>query len=890
MNIPLAVILAGLAAFSRLSAASPETPPPPVAPQPAKDIDTLIRELSDESYRVREKATKDLWELGDKAMPALREAIVSSDPEQVYRARELLRKIQLHITPDTDPGVIALVERYTKASPTEKTTLLSKMIAKRAWRQMLKLYASETNAEVREKLLPAVNGIALKAARERLSQGDPEEAREFLEMAPADADGLLALAEFHRSHGTLEAELDRAREIKGRKSQAWQLALQRASGNLEAATAAAIAAEEPRIAAAMAALAGDPMPWLRDAPQNREEPDEDSVGAVYATIAAKRWQGQKIRPSDLEPLAKALATRNPSERIAGMKALFLLGELDAAEVSFTKTSPLAAFRHFEALERIPEALKALGLDPDRPDYKSWVKKRLEKVPADEIEDQQGVSEHTEELVALANFLERRGLDDEATASFADAMAALAEKEVNAFTDFLGALFGGPETLSGASRLATRIATTWADDDEKRWDEVVVAAFGDEDPPKVWWDWLSEMDPKASRVERFDGMLALFGLGSDPLKLREKWLALAWKQVAAAPAKGRDAMVERISALCTETGDVANCLKAWDLLPEASRKEVFWGIHILHLSAAERWNEAAEVFLKQIALATETKQEPAAHLHAYAASALRQAGRDEDAASHDQWADMLALGNATVAIQIGNGYAYGRDYKRAAEWWARAAREADPDSGEFSIALKLHADVLLDQGKWREAAATSEVLSRIYISSDFRTSSLLLLMRERLQADTARALSILPTDRSSAISILEKCHRAFASDGSLADFFFPSLRRVGLVKEHDEWFRQSWDLMEKIIESHPGSENTRNTAAWFASRAVRKLDEAEKHLAKALAANPGQPAYLDTMAEIQFARGNRKKALEWSKLAVNYLPNDSQLRRQQERFRSEPLPK
>lgn len=70
----------------------------------------------------------------------------------------------------------------------------------------------------------------------------------------------------------------------------------------------------------------------------------------------------------------------------------------------------------------------------------------------------------------------------------------------------------------------------------------------------------------------------------------------------------------------------------------------------------------------------------------------------------------------------------------------------------------------------------------------------------------------------------------------------------------------------------------------------KLDEAEQHLKIALAASPEQPAYLDTMAEIQFAGGNRKKALEWSRLAVNFEPDEAQLRRQQERFRSDPLPK
>ncbi len=97
-------------------------------------------------------------------------------------------------------------------------------------------------------------------------------------------------------------------------------------------------------------------------------------------------------------------------------------------------------------------------------------------------------------------------------------------------------------------------------------------------------------------------------------------------------------------------------------------------------------------------------------------------------------------------------------------------------------------------------------------------------------------------------------------------------------------------MGAVIKKYPDADNTRNTAAWFASRAVLKLDEAEKFLTITLAAHPYQSSYIDTMAEIQFAKGDRKKALEWSKRAVNFAPDDAQLRRQQERFRSEPLPK
>jgi len=887
MKIHLILVFAGLILLWQVAVATPAVPAEAAIQQPGGNLETLIRKLSDESFRVREKASQELWDLGETALPALKEAATSSDPEQVFRARDLIRKIQLHITPDTDPSVIALVERYAKASPSEKSALFGRMRGKRAWRQMLKLYASETNPEVREKLGPSVNGVAVKAARERISEGDAPGAREFLEMAPADAEGLLALAEFHRSHGSLEAELNRAKAIKGPKSHFWQLALQRAAGNLESAANAAAAAGEPRIAAVMEALLGDPLPWFRE---TKADSADDPVTSAYAAIATKRWLGQKARPADLAPLTRGLSVRNRSERIIAMNLLFMLGEVETADAAFAKNEPLFAFRHFEALERIPEALKTLGLDPGSPDYKTWVEKRVEKLTADDIEDQHGVSMHHEELLSLANFLERRGLHDDLFAAFSPALAALLQKDEDTFLDFLGALFGNRETLSGAPLLAKRIGISWAGQDEAHWKDLIISALGDDEQSSVWWDWLSELDPKASHAERLDGMLALFGLGAAPSGLREKWLSRAWKAVAESPAGIRTTLTERIATLSIDSGDVTNYLKAWDRMPEESREKVSWEQQLIHLSANDRWNEAAAVILKQIALIADAKQEPKADLHAYAAAVLRQAGRPEEAATHDLWVDKLALGSASLAIRIGNFYAAGRDYEHAGEWWARAAREADPDSSEFALAMKLHADGLLEDGKWRESAAISEVVARIYASSDYSGTTPLPLMRLRLQADMSRALAHLKDDRSQAIAILANCHRTFASDGSLADFFFPAIRKMGLVREHDQWFAESWDLMESIISRYPASDNTRNTAAWFASRAGRKLAEAEKHLAVALAANPDQPAYLDTMAEIQFAKGNRAKALEWSKAAVNFAPDDPQLRRQQERFLSDPLPK
>ena len=63
------------------------------------------------------------------------------------------------------------------------------------------------------------------------------------------------------------------------------------------------------------------------------------------------------------------------------------------------------------------------------------------------------------------------------------------------------------------------------------------------------------------------MLALYGCCKDPSGLREKWLALAWQAALAAPARERDSLIERIFSLCIAAGDVANSMKAWDLLRE-----------------------------------------------------------------------------------------------------------------------------------------------------------------------------------------------------------------------------------------------------------------------------------------------------------------------------------
>ena len=137
-----------LSAMAGIATAAPDAAMEAGGKVAGKPLEVLIRELSDDKFRIREEASRKIWMIGERALTALEEIAAASDPEQAYRARDLIRKIQLHITPETDPTVIEIVERYAKATPNEKLGLFDRLQKKRAWRQILKLYAGETNPEL----------------------------------------------------------------------------------------------------------------------------------------------------------------------------------------------------------------------------------------------------------------------------------------------------------------------------------------------------------------------------------------------------------------------------------------------------------------------------------------------------------------------------------------------------------------------------------------------------------------------------------------------------------------------------------------------------------------------------------------------------------------------
>ncbi|MBN8460846.1 MAG: hypothetical protein J0M04_23705 [Verrucomicrobia bacterium] len=901
-EIPTLLALMALVAV----ADNPAEAPPQAAAGEQPSITDLITSMADESFPARENATRKLWEMGDAAIPALKQAAEGTDPEIAFRARDILRKLELFILPGTDPAVISLVERYKQANPSQKPNIMEALRAKRAYRQVLKLYAAETDAKLRNNLKSMVEGLASFAAREAILAGNAAEARTMLELAPAEDQGLMTLAAFHRANGTLKAELERAKSSKAPGAAAWRAALHRAAGNIAEARNAAVDAGKPEIASLMAMFEGDPLPWLEfGSTRNPSSLD------LYTPLAIKRWNGRIPGTPDIAGIVNRLNSRNTATRALAFGALSLLGEPSLAESSLAKVDPLSAFDSLDSNERVEDALKALHINPEKPDYTQWAASRFAQL----LKDSDEAENETIELAALANFLESRGLHKELREAFDKPLAELAEKDIDAFSEIARAMCGRGLRRTGAIGPILRVAPEWAGDDDDRWDDILVAVFGDNDDTMASWTLLSQIDPKASRKDRFAGMCAMAGLGIDPDGLRKRWLTLLWKHVAQTPPGQRPTVLKLAGFLLGSYPDLDSQLKLIDLREkgkpaedadedEANPEEEVdpmaedlesgvelstAAIDMVYLAAADRWNEAAQLALKLLD-ANKGRAKTRADLHAYAAACLRRAGKEKEAAAHEIWVEKLALGESDVAKRIAGAYAFGDDYERSATWWWRAVLEADPGAHSFVDTLDDFATLQLERGKWKLAAASFEVVAQLYGKSPYGFQVQTALLRIRQQADLARAMDLLQTDRERAVSMLARCHGIDPCGATLADHFFPALRAAGLTREHDRWFQLSWDRLQSVIKRFPGSHNTRNSAAWLAARAARKLDAAQSDSEKALAICPDQGAYLDTMAEIQFAKGRREEAISWSERAIKSRPTDSALRRQLLRFRNDPFPK
>ena len=89
----------------------------------------LFELLSDEDYSMRKNATKAIWRRGQPMMRQLTKALESSDPELLYRVKQIIHYIRIGISPDTPQHITKLVESFPDANRNDKEKILNELNA-----------------------------------------------------------------------------------------------------------------------------------------------------------------------------------------------------------------------------------------------------------------------------------------------------------------------------------------------------------------------------------------------------------------------------------------------------------------------------------------------------------------------------------------------------------------------------------------------------------------------------------------------------------------------------------------------------------------------------------------------------------------------------------------
>ena len=185
-SLPRNVVLAALA-LALLPRSLPADPPAPGK----DDIARAVRQLGDDSFAVREKASAFLWKAGRAAEPALEEAAKSDDIEVSRRARDLLEKFKHGIYPDTPADVLNLIGQYRAGDPNGKENAVKELLklGRPGYQALLKLASSEEDAGARRQLTDLVCRETIQAAGALVAAGNYAAAEDLLEMSTAGSLG-----------------------------------------------------------------------------------------------------------------------------------------------------------------------------------------------------------------------------------------------------------------------------------------------------------------------------------------------------------------------------------------------------------------------------------------------------------------------------------------------------------------------------------------------------------------------------------------------------------------------------------------------------------------------------------------------------------------------------
>jgi tetratricopeptide (TPR) repeat protein len=817
-----------------------------------KVISQAIAQLGDIDPRVREKASKTLWQLGRDAEPAILEALKSDDPEVVSRCREILTDFKYGIYPDTPPDIVTQVRAYRTGNPVQKRAAVQALIriGSRGYPAAVRLSRAEDDSALRSQVFQELTQMGARGAVGFLSESDFNSAQQCLEVGLSGGPDrqIRSYIIFLMLRGQAEKKIDALRsdmqQGEGIASAARVLAyLLRAKGDLAGARAAAEQARDDRLLEGIMLEQGD---WKTLAARRVQDDESEKVIEQLAFRAAyRRLAGQQEDADATLDLIQKLPPRFPPNPWSVAKSLLLNDRpKQAIDVLIKEGETSGALELLLAQQRYADALDL----------------------AAKVKESKAIHQ-----ARIARTLHHLGEKEKAAAALENAVALAPRGGMSAWVAVIDADLRIGQRKNALAHAAIAL-TSINDPPAELFEKLFPKNSLDAD---AWWPVLRARhsgDEPAAILSRLDDLLSGKWPANELIKLTRD-IREGKIDTSDRPRLLRAAMNALQKANLSD--DLAACALA---LTEISTDER----DLVALAAAaiikQDWNAAADLSARAM-----EKDRSRATPRYFRGHALVHLGREKEGRELMETAQLLPLGHDAERYEFAEQL-----QKAGLPDVARQQQELLLQTGDFSSwelgnVTRIMAHRASQQGDDLTAANLWErsTLPCLRDNTSFVETAAYLGVPHLIHRTRARGL-IKTNQFDAALKELRLCEGYLPGDINLAIDIAPLLRKAGREKDLIDLIDRTLQRQESILAAYPNSAMIHNSAAWVLARCRLKLDIALAHAQKAAQLEPKSAAILDTLAETYFQLGQKEKALAIIRTCIDLEPivdrHKSQLKR------------
>lgn len=859
--------------------AQPAAAEPPAFPNIAKAIEAL----GDDEFMIRQRASKFLWHTGQPALVALEKATNHSDPEVRMRATVLVRNLRLGITPDSPPGLQALVAQFYEGDRNTRLRVINDLRQQAAWTTLFGLLKLETDPTNRQQFFNALQADIQRLAPQMIATNDWSMLEQCLEVGKTSEAGRAQFVAFAVLRDKLPAELKLAEEELAKRptdhTQALLVAaMLRAQGNN---------AKALEIAASVKA----PAPLFLQGLCREQHDWQQLLGFYNEKSTLPRAElfrlGQRVTilrlagpPAAAEKELAELFAAAPTDDIwyAGKVALINDRPTEAAKLFETNGLLPMAFELLVQRQQHAEALKLAGVTDETEFNDAW----LSKLTGDKAVRTSRTVDRFAYAVNVAAELRLIGKDKqfEQLRDLLHSLALADDSRGNAWLQ-LARL----ERLPGRQAQLLDLYGRAAD---RNLSGVLTALFTSKKYQKaqIWWDTLDG----DGRWEKPTDRLRAVAVALLPQAFA-KHVDVDWPAVAKfATAKGND-----LANLGSHRGRIHVLLaEAWAARGDKLQAEQHFQAACLADPASaeaygdwlftnERFPDAATQYGRVVA-----ENQGNALAWYLQGTALVRAGKEAEGKKLQRTADLMTL-DGTSRYQLALAI-HERNLKdESREQWTLLQRTGNPEDQTVTIANQYLGNLVAEKDPL--AAAEHWEQLRFHIlkpTTNLTEQSGYLEIALSLHRARARGL-LAKGDKEDCLKVLALCEQLDPGEIKVVEEFVPLLRKAGMNAEADKLFENNYQIYSNLVKQYPESANFHNQTAWVAAICVRRLDEALVLAERAVKLAPLSPSYADTLAEVHFARGDRERALVWARKAAALEPDGKFYEERLQSFSKRELP-